>query len=100
MDIFEKLRSGEPVSMFSEEYRPAIDELNRANLALFHINHAEPNSEQMKTAFSELFQGNVPEGLAIFAPFQIDFPMQMSFGKNVFIKYLWTPYSCQSLMSR
>ena len=93
MDIFEKLRSGEPVGMLSEEYRPAIDELNRANLALFRINHAEPNSEQMKMEFAELFQGNVPEGLAIFAPFQIDFPMQMSFGKNVFINHSFTAMS-------
>lgn len=30
MDIFEKLKSGEPVDMMSEEYRPVLEEaLNR-----------------------------------------------------------------------
>ena len=45
MDVFEKLKNGEPVDMMSEEYRPAIVELHRADKALFHLNHAEPGSE-------------------------------------------------------
>lgn len=45
MDVFEKLKNGEPVDMMSEEYRPAIAELHRADKALFHVNHAEPGSE-------------------------------------------------------
>ena len=36
MNIFEKLRSGEPVDMMSEEYRPAVAELHRSDKALFH----------------------------------------------------------------
>ena len=38
MNIFEKLRGGESVDMMSEEYRPAIAELLRADKALFHLN--------------------------------------------------------------
>ena len=57
MDIFEKLRSGEPVDMMSAEYEPAIEELLRADTALFHLNHAEPRSEEQKKAFDELFGG-------------------------------------------
>ena len=36
MNIFEKLKNGEPVDMMSEEYLPAIAELQRADKALFH----------------------------------------------------------------
>ena len=43
--------------MISEEYRPAIAELHRA---LFHLNHAEPQSEEWTQALSELFNGDVP----------------------------------------
>jgi hypothetical protein len=43
MDIFERLRAGEAIDMMSEEYRPAIAELNRANLTLNRVNHTEPN---------------------------------------------------------
>ena len=50
MDVFDKLKKGEPVDMFSEEYLPAIEELNRANKALFHVNHTEPGSKENEDA--------------------------------------------------
>ncbi|MCR5663071.1 MAG: sugar O-acetyltransferase [bacterium] len=93
MDIFEKLKSGEPVDMHSPEYAPVIDELFRADKALFHLNHSEPRSDAQKAAFDELFQGKYPNGLAIFTPLQIDFPGQMTFGKNVFINHSFTAMS-------
>ena len=94
MDFFEKLKSGEPVDMMSEEYRPAIEELNRANIALYHLNHTEPKIEKMQAAFQELFDGTYPDGVSIFTPVQIDFPKQMKFGKNVFINHSLT---CMSI---
>lgn len=42
MNIFEKLRSGEPVDMMSEEYRPAVAELHRSDKALFHNIRSQP----------------------------------------------------------
>ena len=82
MNIFEKLRSGEPVDMMSEEYRPAIEELHRADKALFHLNHASPRSEEWKRAIRELFDGDPPEGLGLFTPTQSDFPKQVPFGNK------------------
>lgn len=93
MNVFEKLKNGEPVDMMSEEYRPAIAELLRADKALFYLNHAEPQSEEQKAAFEELFDGEMPEGLGIFTPVQIDFPKQIAFGKNVFINHSFTAMS-------
>ena len=92
MDIFEALKAGQEVDMFSETYRPCIDELHRANRALFHLNHAEPGSEAWQKAFAELFDGNPPE-IGIFTPVQIDFPKQMTFGKGVFINHSFTAMS-------
>ncbi len=93
MNVFEKLKNGEPVDMHSEEYHPAVEELHRADKALFHLNHAEPQSEEWKNALSELFEGNIPEGLGIFTPAQIDFPKQITFGKRVFINHSFTAMS-------
>ena len=93
MDIFAKLRNGEPVDMISEEYRPAIVELHRADKALFHLNHAEPQTEKWSSAFKELFDGQPPEGLGLFTPTQIDFPKQITFGKHVFINHNFTAMS-------
>ena len=65
MDIFEKLKNGVPVDMMSEEYQPVIKELNRANIALYHINHTEPMSDGNKEAMDELFGGSYPEGRSV-----------------------------------
>ena len=35
MNVFEKLKNGESVDMMSEEYRPAIAELHRADRVCF-----------------------------------------------------------------
>ena len=93
MDVFERLKNGEPVDMMSEEYGPAITELHRADKALFHLNHAEPGSEEQKKAFDELFDGTIPDGLGIFTPTQIDFPKQITFGRHVFINHNFTAMS-------
>ena len=93
MNIFEKLKSGEPVHMHSPEYRPVVEELYRADTALFHLNHAQPRTEAWKEAFNELFDGQVPEGLGVFTPTQIDFPKQITFGKRVFINHNFTAMS-------
>ena len=93
MNIFEKLRAGEPVDMMSEEYAAAITELRRADKALFHLNHSEPGSEEQRKAFEELFDGEIPQGLGIFTPTQIDFPKQITFGNHVFINHSFTAMS-------
>ena len=93
MNIFEKLRAGEPVDMMSEEYAAAITELRRADKALFHLNHSEPGSEEQRKAFEEFFDGEIPQGLGIFTPTQIDFPKQITFGNHVFINHSFTAMS-------
>ena len=93
MNIFEKLKNGEPVDMMSEEYRPAVVELHRADRALFRLNHAEPQTEEWTLALAELFDGSIPDGLGIFTPTQIDFPKQITFGKHVFINHDFTAMS-------
>ena len=98
MNIFEKLKTGELVDMMSEEYRPAVAELLRADRALFHLNHTEPHTEEWSRAFSELFDGEVPDRLAIFTPTQIDFPKQITFGKHVFINHSFTAMSIGGIL--
>ncbi len=93
MNVFEKLKNGEPVNMRSSEYRPAVEELHRADKALFHLNHAEPGSEEQRKALEELFDGQVPESLGLFTPTQIDFPKQISFKGHVFINHSFTAMS-------
>ena len=93
MNVFEKLKAGIPVNMHSEEYRPCVEELHRTYKALHRLNSAEPLSEEQKAAFEDLFDGEYPESLGIFTPVQIDFPKQITFGRNVFINHSFTAMS-------
>lgn len=93
MDIFEKLESGEAVDMYTEEYRPVIEELHRTYKALHRLNAAEPLSREQQDAMNDLFGGKAPDGLGIFMPVQIDFPKQIRFGQHVFINHSFTAMS-------
>ncbi|KAL6617511.1 sugar O-acetyltransferase [Neocallimastix sp. 'constans'] len=91
MDVFQRLKNGETVDMTSEDYKPVIEELNRANVSLYHLNHTEPTPEKLKERFNNLFQGKFPEkDVTIYTPCQIDVPRQVTFGKNVFINHNFT----------
>lgn len=93
MDIFEKLKNGESVDMLSPEYRPVINELRRADLALHRLNHAEPTPENVANGLDELFDGHDHSGLAIMTPCHIDFPKQLDIGRYVFINHSFTAMS-------
>lgn len=93
MDIFEKIARGDAVDMTSPEYAPAIKELHRADDALYDVNHIWPRTPEHQQALAKLFNGHYPAGLSIFAPLQIDFPLQMKIGKNVFINHSFTAMS-------
>lgn len=93
MDIFQKLENGEAVNMYSEEYRPVIEELHRTVKALHRLNAAEPLSGEQKAALDALFDGRAPKTLGLFTPVQIDFPKQMHFGEHVFLNHSFTAMS-------
>ena len=93
MDIFEKLESGKAVDMYTEEYRPVIEELHRTYKALHRLNAAEPLSREQENAMNDLFGGKAPDGLGFFTPIQIDFPKQIRFGQHVFINHSFTAMS-------
>ena len=93
MNVFEKLKNGDPVDMYSEEYRPVIEELYRTDSCLFRLNHAPPRSDEQQRALEELFCGQVPQGLGLFTPVHMDFPMQITFGRHVFINHSFTAMS-------
>ena len=60
MTIFEKIRSGQPVNMFDEEYMPCIEELTRTYKALHRLNQAEPLTEEQTGAI--IYPYKVREG--------------------------------------
>lgn len=91
--VFEKLKSSQPVDMRSKEYMEAIQELQRADKALFHLNQSEPQSTEWKENCAELFLHTLPESVHFMTPIQIDFPLQMTFKGSCFINHHFTAMS-------
>lgn len=73
--------------MYSTEYQPVVDELHRANRALFDLNQAIPASEEQNQAWQELFKDDAPAGVNYLTPIQIDFPTQIEFGNHIFFNH-------------
>lgn len=92
MDIFDCLKSGEEVDLMSEEYQPAVEEMNRSRELCFDLNQMHPTDlENIHKKEEELF---LEEGLDasshIETPVQIDYGRQVKIGKNVFINHSLT----------
>lgn len=93
-NIFEKLRSGEPVNMADKEYGAAIEYLGKLRLLNFRINHTEPRMETIRPMEKQMFEGQFDDTSYIMPPFEIDFPCQMTIGKNIFVNHSLT---CMSI---
>lgn len=81
------MRSGEPVNMFEPDYVEAIEEMNRARMAIFDINHMRPDYIKVHKAFCNIFNEPLDETTNILPPCEIDFVNQVKLGKNVFINH-------------
>ena len=92
-DIFEKIHNGDPVNMTSPDYRPVADELERADRALYDLNHTKRHTEEQAAAWNALFEGNAPQDVGYFTPLQIDFPKNVHFGKGDFFNHHLTMMS-------
>ena len=90
-DIYERLRSGEPVDMSTDaDYRTiVIPEMVRCQGLCRKINQSEPDLTKLHEhpLADELFKGGLPQTSNIMPPMQIDIGEQMSIGENVFINH-------------
>lgn len=89
-NVFEKLRSGAPVNMMNEEYKPVIEYLQKTNLLNFKINNTVPATNNLRPLKDEFFEGRLDATSFFTTPFQIDFPNQMKIGKGVFVNHSLT----------
>jgi acetyltransferase-like isoleucine patch superfamily enzyme len=89
-DVFERLKSGEAVNMFEEEYGAAIQHMDVTRKLCFKINHTIPELNELLPLFGEMLEAPLQEGTVIIPPVHIDFGRQMSLGKHVFINHSCT----------
>nr|WP_326493206.1 DapH/DapD/GlmU-related protein [Clostridium estertheticum] len=89
-NVFERLKNGEAVSMYEEEYMEAISHMDVTRRLCFKINNTVPDFDELRPLFGEMLEAPLQEGTNIISPIQIDFGKQMTLGKNVFINHSCT----------
>lgn len=89
-DIFERDRSGEPVSVDDPEYPKLRDVMVRTAELTTRLNTSFHDEDEIRSLFSELTGSEVDESSRITPPFYTDFGRNIRLGKNVFINHACT----------
>ena len=90
MDIFDRMKAGEPVNMKTDKDYMEIagKEMERSRQICFEANQISPNDyPKIREKLNELFEGRIPESSMITSPFNIDRAKSMEIGNNVFINH-------------
>ncbi len=89
MNIFERLKSGEPIHMLEvPEYKDiAHKEMDRCRKLCFKINNTEPIQDVIIPLEKKLFSSGFPDQDFITPPFQVDFANQVILGDKVFVNH-------------
>lgn len=85
-DIFERLKSGEVVSLHDPEFHKVNEIVNRT-LSLTPLLNASTNTKEVLKRLSDIIGTPIDQSTAIFAPFYTNFGRHIALGKHVFINH-------------
>lgn len=85
-DIFNRLRSGEPVSMDDPEYHRIGEAVNRTIGLITHLN-ASKNTDEVRAWLGKIIGATVDDSTTVFPPFHTNFGKFIRLGHNVFINH-------------
>ncbi|SMC61609.1 DapH/DapD/GlmU-related protein [Pedobacter nyackensis] len=85
-DIFQRLRTGEPIRLNDPEYFKINDVVSRTIRHSQQLNSAT-DIDQVRHHLSEIIGTAIDESTTIFAPFYTNFGRFITIGKNVFINH-------------
>ena len=86
MDIFSRLKSGEPIPMNDPKY----DQIHQAAKRTIHLTaqlNASGDIDQIRKILSEIVGYPLDESVTVFPPFHINYRGATQIGKNVFINH-------------
>lgn len=89
-DIFERDRSGEPVSIDDPEYPKLKEVMLRTAELSTRLNTSVHDEDEIRDLFSELTGSELDESTRVTPPFYTDFGRNIKLGKNVFINHACT----------
>ncbi len=86
MDIYERLKNGEPISQDSKEFKEILlPETVRSRTLCQKINSLPPFDDKVRELLEELFEYQLPISTKITPPLQIDRGHCVKIGERVFI---------------
>ncbi len=85
-DIFERLRSNEPVAMNDPDYPMIRDAVNQTIKLSVKLNNAT-DLNQVREYLGDIIGKKVDESTTIFPPFYTNFGRHIILGKNIFINH-------------
>ena len=86
MDIFSRLKSGEPIRLSDPEY-PKIQSVVDRTLRLTNELNNTGDVNVVREFLSEITGNSIDESTTIFPPFHVNFGRFITIGKNVFINH-------------
>lgn len=86
IDVFERLRSGEPIRLSDPEYYK-INEVVGRTIKLSQLLNTATDVNSIRDCLSEIIGVRIDDSTTIFAPFYTNFGKFISIGKNVFINH-------------
>ena len=87
MDIFERSRKGEPISISDPEYPKVFEAIQRAFEMTGKLNTSFHNDEEVRRILSELMGYEIDPSTTVKLPFYTDFGQFTRIGKNVFVNF-------------
>ena len=85
-DIFDRMRSGEPIRLDDSQYSKVRDVVNRTIKLNAKLNTSE-DVDQIRNYLSEIINSKIDVSTIVFVPFYTNFGRFITIGKNVFINH-------------
>lgn len=86
MDIFNRLKSGEPIPMNDPDYYQ-VHEAAKQTIKLSAQMNASGDTDRIREILSEILGYPLDESMTVFPPFSINYGKATQIGKNVFINH-------------
>lgn len=90
MDIFERDRSGQVVSMDDPDFPKIMDVINDTMTKLQRMNSSVLSADEVRRVFADVTRTEVDDTLTLFPPFYMDFGKNLRVGRNVLIQQCCT----------
>ena len=85
-DIFDRMRSGDPIRLDDPQYSKVQNVVNRTIKLNAKLNTSE-DVEQIRKYLSQIISSDIDASTIVFVPFYTNFGQFITIGKNVFINH-------------